>query len=224
MLLVANFKGLDHVKARGLTQWDYGQSLQLSTELNVPDGTEVHFCQDILSGVEYIFKNIVTIPDVMLQHDKDITAYIYVRSEDEGETILTVTLPIQPRPRPSNYVLPAYEEYARLLPVGGSPGQVPVRTENGIEWGNAADDMQLTDGVLQLLSAGSPIGQRIRLPSGGGSGREVELKNNGTAIQWRYTNENEWHDLVLLADLRGEDGQTPEFEIREGHLFAIYQE
>ena len=84
--------------------------------------------------------------------------------------------------------------------------------------------MQLTDGVLQLLSAGSPIGQRIRLPSGGGSGREVELKNNGTAIQWRYTNENEWHDLVLLADLRGEDGQTPEFEIREGHLFAIYQE
>mgnify|MGYP001135241438 FL=1 len=223
-MIVAYFGSSDSAKAWGLTQWDYGQDLQLATDGEIPDGTEVQFYQDLLTSVAYTVGGIIRIPDVMLQNAKTITAYVYVRSEDEGETILTVTLPIQPRPRPSNYVLPAYEEYARLLPVGGSPGQVPVRTENGIEWGNAADDMQLTDGVLQLLSAGNPIGQRIRLPSGEGSGREVELKNNGTAIQWRYTNENEWHDLVLLADLRGEDGQTPEFEIREGHLFAIYQE
>ena len=223
-MIVAYFGSSDSAKAWGLTQWDYGQDLQLATDGEIPDGTEVQFYQDLLTSVAYTVGGIIRIPDVMLQNAKTITAYVYVRSEDEGETILTVTLPIQPRPRPSNYVLPAYEEYARLLPVGGSPGQMPVRTENGIEWGNAADDMQLTDGVLQLLSAGSPIGQRIRLPSGGGSGREVELKNNGTAIQWRYTNENEWHDLVLLADLRGKDGQTPEFEIREGHLFAIYQE
>lgn len=223
-MIVAYFGSSDSAKAWGLTQWDYGQDLQLATDGEIPDGTEVQFYQDLLTSVAYTVGGIIRIPDVMLQNAKTITAYVYVRSEDEGETILTVTLPIQPRPRPSNYVLPAYEEYARLLPVGGSPGQVPVRTENGIEWGNAADDMQLTDGVLQLLSAGSPIGQRIRLPSGGGSGREVELKNNGTAIQWRYTNENERHDLVLLADLRGKDGQTPEFEIREGHLFAIYQE
>ena len=223
-MIVAYFGSSDSAKAWGLTQWDYGQDLQLATDGEIPDGTEVQFYQDLLTSVAYTVGGIIRIPDVMLQNAKTITAYVYVRSEDEGETILTVTLPIQPRPRPSNYVLPAYEEYARLLPVGDSPGQVPVRTENGIEWGNAADDMQLTDGVLQLLSAGSPIGQRIRLPSGGGSGREVELKNNGTAIQWRYTNENEWHDLVLLADLRGKDGQTPEFEIREGHLFAIYQE
>ena len=223
-MIVAYFGSSDSAKAWGLTQWDYGQDLQLATDGEIPDGTEVQFYQDLLTSVAYTVGGIIRIPDVMLQNAKTITAYVYVRSEDEGETILTVTLPIQPRPRPSNYVLPAYEEYARLLPVGGSPGQVPVRTENGIEWGNAADDMQLTDGVLQLLSAGRPIGQRIRHPSGGGSGREVELKNNGTAIQWRYTNENEWHDLVLLADLRGKDGQTPEFEIREGHLFAIYQE
>lgn len=223
-MIIAYFGGSDNAKAWGLTQWDYGQELQLAADVEIPDGTEVQFYQDLLASVAYTAGGIVKIPDAMLQNAKAVTAYVYVRSEDEGETILTATLPIQPRPRPTNYVLPGYEEYARLLPAGGKQGQVPVRTENGIAWGNMADDMQLTDGVLQLLSAGSPIGQRIRLPSGGGSGREVELKNNGTAIQWRYTNENEWHDLVLLADLRGEDGQTPEFEIREGHLFAIYQE
>ena len=148
-MIVAYFGSSDSAKAWGLTQWDYGQDLQLATDGEIPDGTEVQFYQDLLTSVAYTKGGIIRIPDVMLQNAKAITAYVYVRSEDEGETILTVTLPIQPRPRPSNYVLPAYEEYVRLLPVGGSPGQVPVRTENGIEWGNAADDMQLTDGVLQ---------------------------------------------------------------------------
>ena len=44
---------------------------------------------------------------------------------------------------------------------------------------------------------------------GGGStpgkdGREIELQNNGTAIQWRYVGEAEWKDLVQLSDLKGE--------------------
>ena len=46
---------------------------------------------------------------------------------------------------------------------------------------------------------------------GGGStpgkdGREVELQNNGTAIQWRYVGESEWKDLVQLSALKGEKG------------------
>lgn len=88
-----------------------------------------------------------------------------------------------------------------------------------------ADSLELEEGWLSLLAGGTRIGERIRLPSGGeGSGREIELKNNGTAIQWRYTDSNDWQDLVLLEELKGKDGQTPAFEIRDGHLYAIYQE
>lgn len=29
-----------------------------------------------------------------------------------------------------------------------------------------------------------------------------EVRNNGTAIQWRYSGEDEWHDLVLLEELK----------------------
>ena len=30
-----------------------------------------------------------------------------------------------------------------------------------------------------------------------------EVRNNGTAIQWKYSNEADWHDLVALSELRG---------------------
>lgn len=46
------------------------------------------------------------------------------------------------------------------------------------------------------------------LRAGGGAsgkdGREVELQNNGTAIQWRYVGDESWTDLVQLSDLKGE--------------------
>lgn len=85
-----------------------------------------------------------------------------------------------------------------------------------------ADNAKIIDGALQLLSGEKEIGDRIRLPSGNG-GREVELRNNGTEIQWRYTDSNEWRDLITVEELKGKDGVTPDFEIRDGHLFAIYE-
>lgn len=44
---------------------------------------------------------------------------------------------------------------------------------------------------------------------GGGSGkdgREIELQNSGTAIQWRYEGDGAWTDLVQLSSLKGEKG------------------
>ena len=50
----------------------------------------------------------------------------------------------------------------------------------------------------------------LKAGGGGGSGtpgkdgREIELQNNGTVIQWRYVGDNAWTDLVQLSDLKGE--------------------
>lgn len=47
---------------------------------------------------------------------------------------------------------------------------------------------------------------------GGGSGtpgkdgREIEIQNNGTAIQWRYAGDDDWTDLVQLSDITGAKG------------------
>ena len=88
-----------------------------------------------------------------------------------------------------------------------------------------ADNIQAAGGYLQLLSGATPIGDRVRLPAGsGGAAREIELRNNGTAIEWRYTDSNEWTVLIQMSVLRGKDGKTPEFELRDGHLIGIYEE
>ena len=58
------------------------------------------------------------------------------------------------------------------------------------------------------------------LKAGGGTagkdGREIELQNSGTAIQWRYVGDNAWTDLVQLSELKGDpgdDGITPNIQI-----------
>ena len=33
-----------------------------------------------------------------------------------------------------------------------------------------------------------------------------EVRNNGTAIQWKYSDEVDWHDLVALDELKGAAG------------------
>ena len=35
-----------------------------------------------------------------------------------------------------------------------------------------------------------------------------EVRNNGTAIQWKYSNETDWHDLVALTELMGAAGEN----------------
>ena len=46
----------------------------------------------------------------------------------------------------------------------------------------------------------------------GKDGREIELQNNGTTIQWRYVGDNAWTDLVQLSEItgaKGDPGTTP---------------
>lgn len=224
-MIIAKFSGGCVTTVHGLTRWDYGQKLQIQADsMEITDGTEVQFYQETLSSVEYIKNTAVDIPDKMLQNPQEITAYVYVCQPDSGETILTMHLPVKNRERPENYVLPKTEEHKRLLPKGGKLGQVLRKSSDDdykVEWAEAADGLQLIDNELQLLSGNIPIGQRVRLPTG--TGREIELRNNGTEIQWRYTDSNTWNTLVSLSELRGPAGETPEFEIREGHLFATYK-
>ena len=60
----------------------------------------------------------------------------------------------------------------------------------------------MEDGIKRLfayLIAGGGTGP-------GTNGREIELRNSGEYIQWRYSGEEDWTNLVSLADLKGEKG------------------
>lgn len=41
----------------------------------------------------------------------------------------------------------------------------------------------------------------------GEDGREVELRNNGTQIQWRYVGDPSWTDIISLSEITGADGE-----------------
>ena len=199
----------------GLTQWDYGQVMEI-TGIPAAEGTEIHYAirsrrgeaiitvAEIKDGILYS-----RIPDKLLETGEDLYAYVYVADADSGETVRAITLPVKRRPKPGDYDAPAEKNLLRQL-----MEQVKGK----------ADSMTLDESgeYLQLTSEGKPVGDRIRLTVA--AGREIELKNSGTAIQWRYTDSNEWTDLVLLDEIRGKEGAVPEFEVRDGHLWAVYPE
>lgn len=201
-----------HITATGLTQWDYGQKLEI---YGIPDVThaEVHFCcesdtEALIQQAEIIDCISVNIPDVLLRTGENIKAYVYIATAKEGRTVRTITLVVKQRQRPEDYTAPPEKNLLREI-----LEKLDLK----------ADNIKLTENELQLLSGGKGIGSKIRLPTGSG-GREIELRNNGTAIQWRYTDSNDWIDLIQTEELRGKDGVTPNFVVRDGHLIAIYEE
>lgn len=210
MLVVTFPEGVERIRAAdGLTQWDYGQKIKICG-LNIQADTEIHWT---LSGDDETTINIgkydngsliADIPDMLLQDGRDIRGYVYYTDLKEGKTIRTVIVDVKRRARPEQINIPENQDALAYL------------------MNNKADSLSLIEGALQLMSRGSPIGDKIRLSDL--KGREVELKNDGSAICWRYTDSNEWKELIRLEDLKGEPGETPEFEIREGHLYAIYKE
>lgn len=210
MLVVTFPDGTDSIRATdGLTQWDYGQKLKIHG-LHLNGDAEVHWS---LSGDDETVINIgkwedecltADIPDGLLQDGRDIRGYVYYTDLHEGRTIRTVIIDVQRRARPEQIDIPQNQDILGYLLNG------------------KADNLGLMEGAIQLMSNGNPIGDKIRVSDF--RGREVELKNNGTTICWRYTDSNEWIDLIYLEDLKGKPGETPSFEIREGHLYAIYKE
>ena len=194
----------------GLAQWDYGQVLQVYG-LELPDEVDIHMVEEFgnLSFTIPGYRNqdsstSAVIPDILLQSGKNIVAYIYVCDEEQGETLRTILMPVKKRAKPENY------SGSSLTPMQEVLKELRCR----------ADDITLKEDILQLMSGGQAIGSRIRLPI---REREIEMQKTSTAIEWRYTDSNEWNLLVPLEDIRGPAGETPEFEIRDGHLIAVYQ-
>ena len=58
--------------------------------------------------------------------------------------------------------------------------------------------VQIWEAIDELKAGGEGIP--------GKDGREIEIQNSGTAIQWRYAGDDEWTDLVQLSDLKGDKG------------------
>lgn len=67
--------------------------------------------------------------------------------------------------------------------------------------------LEYKSSILKLLYGDTEVTKvTIVGGSGGSDAREIELQKSGTAIQWRYTGDSEWTDLVTLAEITGPAG------------------
>ncbi len=65
---------------------------------------------------------------------------------------------------------------------------------------------------------GSSVGQK---GEDGEDGREVELRNTGTYIQWRYAGAVSWTNLIALSTLKGDPGQ-PGLDGNSAYIYIGY--
>ena len=70
-------------------------------------------------------------------------------------------------------------------------------------------DYILKHSGLEIDSAVDKIKNLDNVGSGA-DGREVELQTNSTHIQWRYSGESEWRNLIELKRLEGPSGAKGE--------------
>ena len=202
--------------AYGLTQGDYGQKLSVSgINLQATD-IQAHFTSNSQKAATRMLASVahdaieVSVPDALSSDGQNIICYIYVTDESSGRTVYTIYLPVRSRKLPEDMEPPEQEDIVDQI-----LSKINSKADNVF--------YDHDTGEFQLTSNGNYIGDRIRLAVTSGGGREIELKNNGTEIQWRYTDSNEWHTLITVDDLRGAPGEAPGFELRDGHLYAIYQ-
>ena len=63
-------------------------------------------------------------------------------------------------------------------------------------------------------------GATIQWRYAGEGGREVELKNDGDSILWRYEGEGDdaWQTLVALSSITGADGKEVQLQVADGYI------
>jgi len=122
---------------------------------------------------------------------------IYVKtSEGWGEPITSIKDGVDGQApsieiRNGYWWLNGYNTNVKALGSNGEDGHTPVISiaQNG-NW--------FIDGVDSGVRATARDGK---------DGQEVELRVNGTHVQWKYKNSNVWQDLVALDELKGVDGK-----------------
>ncbi len=139
-------------------------------------------------------------------------ASVYGYNDGQRITTNKIYIPIQETGYEHGKVpnAPAHDLYEQLL-------DAMKKQVNGLSY---------ESGYMQLMAGGMSIGERVRV-SGTNETREIEFTNDGTYIKWRYTDSNDWQQLVSLQAItgpQGPPGATPEFEVRSGRLIAKYNE
>lgn len=194
-----------YCRVRNVWQYDHGQILRIQG-LTLSAAVEIHFSLTDTGGESItrigITKDNVTdviIPDSLLENNGatenyNIYAFIYLTDTGSGETEYKITISVKSRPKPEN--------------AGPTTWEAVMEAINQIASGKA-DSIEYKDNILKLMSGKTEL-SRVTITGGSGTGadaKEIELRKSSAALQWRYTGDSEWNDLISLAEITGEKGE-----------------
>ena len=86
-------------------QWDYGQVLNISGQIDLPEAFEAHFCcEGDPTTVTQIGQNgLVEVPYEYMETGRTVLCFIFLHdSSTDGRTMYTIRIPIVRRPRPTD--------------------------------------------------------------------------------------------------------------------------
>lgn len=186
-------KGVEY-KA-GLKQWDRGKKLEI-TGLEVTENVQVHFsltdsvgtakCYD---ATVYEGKICVDIPQFILEKEGTrgysyyAYAWIYISTEELGETIKEIVFCIDCRAKPEDYIsepddIKTWEELKN---------RIKELEENGVK------DEQIAQAVEDYLKENN-------------ISADVYMRVSDGYVQ--YSSDNEmWNNVIALSELKGQDGE-----------------
>ena len=90
-----------------LWQWDTGRNLDVDA-----DCTQVHFSNKVFGrSVDVdVVDGVASIPDILLQTEKDLTAWAFVGTPENGYTKISKTFKVNKRNKPADYVFTPPEQ------------------------------------------------------------------------------------------------------------------
>lgn len=112
---------------RELWQWDTGRNLIVDAECS-----QVHFSNKIFGrSIDVdVVDGVALIPDILLQTDKDLTAWAFVGTAENGYTKISKTFKVNRRNKPADYVFTPAEQNT-LESMSKQIGELPeLKTKN----------------------------------------------------------------------------------------------
>lgn len=177
-----------------LWQWDTGRTLDVDA-----DCSQVHFSNKVFGrSIDVdVVDGVATIPDILLQTDKDLNVWAFVGTAENGYTKISKTFNVNRRNKPADYVFTPTDQMT-LQTIQRQIGDLAELT---------------TEAKDTLVEA---INEAAR--AGGGAG-SMDLRVADGYIQYSTDSGSTWQNLIAVAELKGADGSKgdPGAPGKDGH-------
>ena len=164
-----------------LWHWDTGRTLSVDAECS-----QVHFSNKVFGrSIDVdVADGVATIPDILLQTDKELNVWAFAGTAENGYTKISKTFKVNRRNKPADYVFTQTD-------------QMTLQTIQR-QIGDLAD---LTTEAKDTLVAA--INEAAR--TGGGAG-SMDLRVAGGYVQYSRDGGMTWTNLIAMEDLKGDSG------------------